>query len=191
MPFVIPPPDSYVRFFDAEADPPAWRYIHLLEAEGPLRYPFRFPRLNPGAKQSDATIITEAKPKVFEPRGTNYLYLALLGLWPGFRYFIFHPYDRKRLLFDENITDISQDLTANLVYDDSPHDAPAYPLWISNKRYPAFQPQNIGPQAARAQIELQITKYRYFPHDRIPLEMRSALASGRIPSRPIIFAEEY
>ena len=188
---LIPSSDTYVRYFDYNLTPPGWRYMHLLEAEGPLHYPFRFPSLAPGAKQDQQTIIDEAKPKVFEPRGTNHIYCALLGLWPGFRYFIFHPYDHKSLLFDERVTDIDENLTANLVYDDSPHDAPRYTLWISNKRYPGFQPQNIGSKAGRAQIELQITRFRFLQHDLIAPEVRARLASGAIPSRPIIFGGEY
>ena len=188
---LVPSSDSYVRYYDYNSNPPGWRYAHLLEGEGPLHYPFRFPSLAAGAKQSNPTTIDEAKPRVFEPRGTNHLYCALLGLWPGFRYFIYHPYDHKRLMFDERVTDIDEDTTANLVYDDSPHDAPKFTMWISNKLYPAVQPQNIGAKAGRAQVELQITRFRFLQHDLIPLDVRQRLVTGAIPSRPIIFGGEY
>jgi len=181
LPFVVPPADSFVRYFNW--DTRQWMYLWLVEKEEGLKYPFRFPALAPGAEQASPTIIDEPKPMAESP----HIYLAMLGLWPGFRYTVYYPYNRKTLMFEEEPQDISRDVTAYLDYDDSPHDAPKYPLWLTNKTYPGFQPRNITYTTMRPQIQLDITRYRIMRHERIPADVMARLVSGELPSMPISF----
>lgn len=182
---MIPPPNSFVRYLDREQG--GYRYIHLLDAEGPLKYPVRFAALAPGSVQSQATIIDEPKPAQGKPQ----LYLGLLGLWPGFRYYIYHPYNIKTLQFDQRIEDIDEVLTGHLEYEDSPHEAPRYPLWITNTRYPGIQPRNVMFKAGRAQVELNIIRYHVLTDDKLDAQLRSRLVTGEIPSFPINFGGEF
>lgn len=175
------PPDSFIRHFDAQDR--VFKYTHLVEAEGPIHYPFRFGALAVGAEASGPTTFTDLRPS----KDNNHLYQAFLGLYPAIRYKIYHPFDQRQLLLDQTPDDVSEDLVSNLTYGDSPHDAPAVSIMISEQYYPAFRPRNVGVAPIHPKIDIIMVKYRVEFDDAIAADVKSQLLAGKIAAAVITF----
>ena len=91
-------PDEYLRFFDFRQR--RWQYIHLVEGQGPILYPFRFAALAPGSEQSQPTTFSDLAPD----KDSSHIYQAFLGLYPEVTYKLWHPYNVRRLSLDERVT---------------------------------------------------------------------------------------
>lgn len=177
-------PDDYLRFFDQPTR--QWLYLHLIEAEGGILYPFRFGSLEPGSEQLQATTFSDLAPD----KDSSHIYQCFLGLYPEVWYKVWHPYNIKRLSLDERVSQVSENLVSILRYEDSPYDLPTHSLWLDEQRFPAIQPRNVGRTAVNPKIEFMLMKYRVeFDQDLAP-ETKSKLISGEIPSLPINFGGE-
>jgi len=99
-------PGDYLRFFGPsverpQADPEKkFRFIQLQERMAPLKYPYTFKSVAPGSKGDNITF-TELQPD------SVHIYEAYLGVKPGIRIFVWHPYDSKILKWDEKIEKIA------------------------------------------------------------------------------------
>jgi hypothetical protein len=175
------PPDSFIRWFDANDR--VWKYTHLVEAEGPIFYPFRFPALAVGSEADSPTTFEDLRPS----KDNKHIYQAYLGLYPALRYKLYHPYDIRQLLLDETPDDINEDLVSNLTYADSPNDSPAVSIFISEQYYPAFRPRNVGIAAVHPKIDITMVKYKVEFDADIAADVKSALLTGTLPSSVITF----
>ena len=175
------PPDSFIRHFDAQDR--LVKYTHLVEAEGPIFYPRRFAALAVGSEATSPTTFTDLRPS----KDNNHIYMAFLGLYPGIRYKVYHPFDNRQLLLDETPDDVSEDLVSNLTYADSPNDAPAISIMISEQYYPAFRPRNVGIATIHPKIDITMVKYRVEFDDAIAADIKSSLMAGRIAAAVVTF----
>ena len=184
-------PGYYIRYYGARIDKPAeepekkFRYIHLLEREGPLKYPYTFASVAVGSK-TDAFTFKELDPS------TEHIYQAYLGVVPGVQVYVWHRYDEKILKWDEKIEDINEDDVANITQDESPYDAPSFEIWIApGKRYPALVCKNVtdrlyqGGASIKPKIIWIVSKFT-FEHVIDP-ELLDKLVKQKIPSEPITF----
>ncbi len=177
-------PDEYLRFFDHVSR--KWLYVHLIEGEGPIIYPFRFAALAPGAQQQQPTTFSDLAPD----KDSKHIYQAYLGLYPFTNYTISHPYNVRRLSLDERVSQVSEDVVSMLRYSDSPYDRPTHALWLDEARYPAIQPRNVGATTFNPKVEWQLMKFRVdFDQDLAP-EEKSKLQSGELKSTPVNFGGE-
>ena len=177
-------PDDYLRFFDQPTR--QWQYLHLVEAEGPILYPFRFAALAPGSEQAQGTIFSDLAPD----KDSSHIYQAFLGLYPETWYNISHPYNIRRLSLDERVSLISEDIVSLLRYEDSPYDLPTYSLWLDENRFPAIQPRNVGRTTFTPKIEFLLMKFRVEFDNDLGSDVKGKLQSGDIPSTPINFGGE-
>lgn len=176
--------DTYVRYYDFRAA--AWRFIHLLQRQGPIIYPYRFSSLTPGSEQSQPTTFTDLSASAEE----SHVYQAFLGLWPWFWYKLWHPYNVRLLQTDERVTQVNEDIVSILRYEDSPHESPEIAVWVDESRYPAVQPRNIGRITATPKVEWTMMKFRATFHDDISAETKGKLQTGELPSTIITFGGE-
>lgn len=139
-------PNTYVRYFgpnvlDVNDSTEKIRFLLLRERALPLKYPFRFGTAQ-GAPIGVGASTAQFSFKDLDPRPGN-VYEAYLGVCPGVRLQIFDPADTRQLKWDEKITEIVEDYTAVVEYDDSPLEAPEFKLWIpQGKRFPGLVAQN-------------------------------------------------
>ena len=182
-------PGQYIRYFgpsvsDPQNDPKRkTRYILLLERMAPLKYPYRFSSLTDGEKSSEV-IFDELDPS------KNHIYQAFLGIKPGARIFVWHPYDTKILKWDETIEDIEEDYTANLTYKETPYEKPEYEIWIKRDDYPALVAQNITYPAKTINPEIIwiAAKFNFQEIDeKNNPELFDKLEKRKIPSKPVTF----
>ena len=174
-------PDAYLRFFDQQTR--QWQYLHLVEAEGPILYPFRFRELAPGSEQQQPTTFSDLAPD----KDSSHIYQAFLGLYPESWYKVWHPYNIKRLSLDERVSQISEDLVSLLRYEDSPYDMPTHSLWLDEQRFPAIQPRNVGRTTFAPKIEFLLMKFRVEFDNELGSDVKGKLQSGDIPSSVVGF----
>lgn len=183
MPYLpwFPPPGSYIRSFDWEEK--RMRYRKLIWARDPLKYPYRFPALASGVKQTSPTTFKEIQPS----RDKRHIYLAYLGVKPGCRFYLYHPVDVKNLKWDEQILIINEDLVANVTYEESPYEYPTKRIAIEYNRFPGVQPMNITERTLNPAIVWIAAQY-YVQEDkgdgRIPDADIQRLEAGAIHSFP-------
>lgn len=178
------PPDSYIRFFDWRDR--SWKYIHLVEREAPILYPFRFAALAPGTERAQPFAFRDLAPD----RQSFHIYQAFLGLYPEFLYKLWHPANTRLLTLDERVQDVSEDIVSVLRYDHSPHDSPRISVWTDEQRFPAIQPRNVGRDTKNPAIEWTVAKYRVMFDENIDPNVKQRLVTGEIPSTPITFGGE-
>ena len=174
----FPQPGTYCRYYDLTAK--LYRYLRLMEMDAPLKYPYRFPSLSPGSKLSDTVNFDELNPS----DSKKHRYCAFLGVKPGIKLYIWHPYDMKVMQFDEHIEDISEDNVANIEYDESPYDAPQKCLWIEHDRYPGVLPKNVSTKTLCPEIIFLVANYVV---KDITADEIGKLERGELPLLPISF----
>ena len=183
MPIIpkFPEPGTYCRFYDLTEK--VYKYLRLLEVEAPLKYPYRFASLSAGSKRSEAFVFDELNPS----DAKKHRFCAYIGVKPGVKLFIWHPYDQKVLKWDEDIEDVSDDDVANIEYEESPYDAPQKSIWIEHDRYPGVLPKNVSNKAMCPEIIFIAAKYLVKEHRELSVETIGKLEEGVIPSIPITF----
>lgn len=175
LPKDIPAPESYVRYWDADAR--ETRYMRLLSRRGPLYYPKRYPAVAAGALGAEI-VFSELNPSTAK----RHIYLAYPGLSKGFLWNLWHPYSIKALAWDEDIRAIEEDLTAVLHYEDSPYEAPAYPVWIQHDRYPMLKPRNVSGESKNPAIMWVAYVYLRAPQEELTERELSNLRNGTLRS---------
>lgn len=182
-------PGDYLRYFGPSITRPQqdptkkFRYIQLLERMAPLKYPYTFPSVAAGAKSDDITF-DELQPD------NIHIYEAYLGVKPGARIFVWHPYDEKVLKWDEKIEDIDEDYTANITHEESPYEAPEYSIWIKRDGYPLLKAMNITwpRKSIKPEIIWLAAKFKF--EEITDGELLDMLKKRKIPSTPISFGGE-
>lgn len=184
----FPEPGSYIRqFLGTNADgTPVYGYRQLLWRRDPLKYPYRFASQAAGNKSTNGKSFDELECDTKK----KHIYLAYLGVKPGFRFFLWHPYDIKNLKWDEDVTTIDENLTANLTYQESPYEYPTKMIGIQGDRYPNVQPMNISGETKCAEIIFVAALYKVREHADLTSEEVSQLNSRQLRSFPIDFGGE-
>lgn len=177
-------PDTYLRYYDF-ADR-RWKYIWLIERDGPIIYPFRFASLAPGSEQSQASTFEDLATS----ETASHIYQVFLGLYPLTWYKLWHPYNVRLLDLDRREDDLNEDLTSILRYEESPHDAPQVNIWVNASRYPGIQPRNVGIRSFHPKIEFTIMKFRVANDEELTSDVKNELQNGTRPSVPITFGGE-
>jgi len=179
-------PGDYLRHFGSSVAHPQedpekrFRYIQLQERMAPLKYPYTFASVASGAKSADVTF-DELQPD------NIHIYETYLGVKPGARIFLWHPYDKKILKWDEKIEDIEEDDTANITHEESPYEAPEYSIWIKRDGYPLLNAMNITwpGKAITPEIIWLAAMFKFEEiTDPVLLDM---LKKRKIPSLPMSF----
>jgi len=180
----FPEPGSYIRYFNFDVK--EYRYRKLLWRRDALRYPYRYAAVTAGSAGTSKTF------DELNPADTKkHIYLAYLGLKPGFLYTLWHPYDVKILKWDENITDIDEDLTAVLDYESSPYEFPSKAIGIERDRYPAVRPEkNISGETKNPEIIWVASMYVVKEHGDLSPDEIARLQSGALRSYPWDFGGE-
>ena len=175
IPLDTPQPDSYLRKWSPTRR--QTEFLRLTARRGPLVYPRRYPSVAPGALGAEI-VYDELDPSVAK----NHIYCAYLGLCKGFLFELWHPYDVKQLSWDEDISDIDEDLTAVLCYEDSPLETPTYPVWIQHNRYPMLRPRNISGETKNPELLWIAYVYGVIPQERLTERELSSLRNGTLRS---------
>lgn len=183
MPFTsFSPPDSFTRHFDPDSR--SYKYTWLLEREGPIVYRTRFSSLAPGSEASEATNFSDLQPAAKR----QHLYQVAIGFYPGFEWKLFHPYNvRLLMLDDQTLEQTPENQTQLLRYDDSPVENPQVVVWCDEQRYPGLQPRNVGRVTQVPELIFYIAKFRTVPDEKLSSEMKDRLITGEIPSSVINF----
>lgn len=182
MPYMpwFPDPGTFIRYLDTSGGPAVVKYRKLVWRRDPFKYPRRFAAVAPGASGTAITF-DELNPS----DAKKHIYLAYLGVSPGFLFCLWHPYDVKNLKWDEDITDINEDLTAHITHEESPYEYPTKAIGIDHDRYPAVQPnQNISGLAKTPAVIWIASLYNVKEHKELTDEELSKLESGAIRSYP-------
>ncbi|ODS41517.1 MAG: hypothetical protein A7315_05955 [Candidatus Altiarchaeales archaeon WOR_SM1_79] len=167
---------QYVSWWDNDRKDFVFR--RLLQKEGPLTYPRTFTALTTDTK-SDLVIFDELDPD------EKHIYQLLLGVSPGVYYYVWHPYDEKMLKWDEagDITDIDEDQTAVLEYEDTPYNDPQFEVWVIPDKYPALQVKRIQHEKVIPRVVFKGFKFNY--EEVTDPTVLDNLKKGRVPSHPI------
>ena len=184
-------PGSYIRYFgtslvEGSDKVDKFRFVRLQETEKPLNYPFTFGSLGVDAV-GDPVTFSDLEP------GLVHIYQVFLGVAPGVRIRVSHPQDVRVLKWDENIAQISEDLTAVLNHGLSPWENPSYAFWIRpSKQFPSLTPQNTtaemvpGGKSIKPRI-IFLGAMFIFKEIREDEAVFDMLVKKKIPSRPIRF----
>jgi len=119
------------------------------------------------------------------------MYLVYLGCYPEFLYEIWQPTDWRNGAWDERVTDIDEELTRNVTFQDSPYFEPKIGIWVSRGRYPALRLRNVGRATAVGQALFVGIKYLITEHDDIDVATRDKLEQGELESLPIHFGGDW
>ena len=179
----FPEPGSYVRYFDQVAK--EFKFLRLMERTGPLRYPRRLVSVAANSK-GDEQVFKELNPSETK----KHRYMAYLGVKPGFQYYLRHPYDILVLKWDEDITEITEDDTRHITYEESPYEAPTKFIWIERDRYPSIQARNIQGVASHPEVIWIANVYVVVEDKDLDADVKSKLRAGTVPSIPISFGGE-
>lgn len=178
----FPEPGTYIRYLAYESGQAIIKYRKLLWRRAPLRYPYRFASVAAGGTLGTGTTFEDLNPAT---KAKKHIYLAYLGVRPGFLYHIYHPYDIKILKWDEGtLVGIDENLTAALTYEDSPYDLPTFALGIEEDRYPNVTPRNISNRAMKPEIMWTAALYRIKEYEELSDDERQKLESGALRSYP-------
>ena len=179
----FPEAGSYVKYFDIKTR--TYKYLRLLWKRAPYTYPFRLPAVAAGSK-GDTVTFDEINPS----EDKKHRYLTYLGVKPGFLYYLWHPYDIKNLKWDENITDIDEDLVAKVTYEESPYEFPTKYIWLEHDRYPAVQAKNVSGETKTPEIIWVGALYVVKEHKELTPDEITRLESGAQRSYPADFGGE-
>lgn len=185
MPYTpwFPEPGSYIKYFDSEKK--EYRYRRLLWRRDPLKYPFRLPALTTGTK-GNPIALGDINPS----QSKKHIYLAYIGVKPGFLYYLWHPMDVKTMKWDETPDDINDDLQANLTYDESPYDYPTKAIGIEHDRYPSVQAKNVSGETKTPEIAVIAALYVVREHTDLTPDELARLEAGALRSYPWDFGGE-
>ena len=185
MPYTpwFPDPGTFVKYFDEKKK--EYRFRKLLWRRDPLVYPRRLPAVAAGSK-GEPLIFEEINPS----KDKDHIYLAYLGVAPGFLYYLWHPYNVKNLLWDERIADIDDDLTAWISYEESPYEYPTKYIGIDHDRYPSIEALNISGSSAHPAVIWVASLYKMVDHEDLSDSERAKLQSGDMRSYPWDFGGE-
>ena len=175
IPKESPAPDSYIRYWNPSTR--QTEFMRLLTRRGPLTYPRRYAEVAAEA-QGPEIVFDELNPS----EAKNHIYLAYPGLSKGFLWEVWHPYNIRTLSWDEDITDIDESLTRTLTYEDSPYEAPTYPIWILHDRYSMLRPRNISGETKNPAVNWLAYVYQVIPNERLTERERSSLLNGTLRS---------
>lgn len=173
----FPEPGSYVKYFDIDAK--EYKFLRLMWSWKPFVYPFRLPEVSAGSK-GDAKNFDELNPSDKK----RHRYLAYLGVKPGFLYYLWHPYDVKSLKWDEDITDIDEDLVARISYEESPYEYPTKHIAIEHDRYPALEAKNISGETKTPEVIWIASLYVVKEQNELSADELAKLQSGQLRSYP-------
>jgi hypothetical protein len=179
----FPEANSYIKSFDYATK--SYRYRQLLWKREGMKYPKRLAALSAGSK-GDSFTFDEINPSLTK----KHIYLAYLGVCPGFQFFLWHPYDVKNLKWDETIQDITEDMVANITYEESPYEYPTKMIGIERDRYPAVQAKNISGETKTPEIIWVAALYVVREHEELKPEELEKLESGALKSHPMDFGGE-
>lgn len=180
----LPMPGEYLKYFDNDAR--AWKYMALVDADGPITYFRRFVAVASGGI-SDIFRVDDINPRA----GDDHVYGLLVGVYPFWAIEINQPTDIRQLSFDRRIEDITDGTTRLLTFLDSPSDNPTKLLWIKLDTQPAFKFRNLGPKSDIAKLLLTGLKYKVLKDEEISSDVKSKLALGVIPALPVRFGGEF
>lgn len=115
------------------------RFIRLNAREGPLKYPYRFNSVAPGAVSSAQSFgDLELAPK--------HIAKFYFGISYGARARLFLPFDERILRLDQPTLDLIQEKdTANIDWEDSPIEEPKFNFWLAPTEnfVPAVDVENV------------------------------------------------
>jgi len=178
----FPEPGSYIKYFDEKSK--EYKFRRLLWRRDPVRYPRRMPSV----AASSVTAVTKGDEIIFKdinPSETKrHIYLAYLGLCPGFLFNLYHPYNDLVNKWDERLVDISEDFGATLTYEDSPYEFPTKRIGIEHDRYPGLKALNILGRAAAPEIIWIASLYVVKEHAELSPDEVSKLQAGVLRSYP-------
>ena len=180
----FPEPGSYIKYRHAEKKEITFRRLEW--RRDPFKYPMRLSSLAAGTKQTNPTVFEDLNPSETK----KHIYLAYLGVKPGFIYYLWHPFDIKNLKWDERIEDVDEDTVANIGYEESPYEYPTKALGIEHDRYPAIQPYNVSGSTKTPEIIWMAALYVVKNQEDLSEEEVSKLRSGSLRSYPWDFGGE-
>jgi len=180
----FPEAGSYIKYRDTAVRDIRYRKLEWMT--DPHKYPFRLPALAGGVKASSATSFDELNPSDTK----KHIYLAYLGVCPGFLFYLYHPFDVKNLKWDTKIDGISEDLVANLTYEESPYEFPTKAIGIERDRYPALQAYNISGSTKTPQVIWIAALYQVLEQEDLSADELAKLQSGQIRAHPWWFGGE-
>jgi len=178
-----PDPGSYIRYYDKDLQ--EIRYRKLTWKRDPLKYPRRLPAIAAGIK-GDPLTFKEINPS----DDKHHIYLAYLGVKPGFVFYLWHPFDVKNLKWDERISEVDEDTVANITWEESPYEFPTKIIGIQHDRYPAVQPKNIFGATKTPEVIWIVAMYKVIEHTQLSEDELARLKSGSLRSYPIDFGGE-
>lgn len=185
MPYLpkFPEPGSYIRYYDATEK--VVKYRRLTWRREPFRYPFRMPQVSAATDGSETTFL-ELNPSETK----KHIYLAYLGVSPGFRFQLFHPFGIRTLKWDERITVNDENLTGNITYEESPYEFPTKAIGIEHDRYPGLIARNVSGATRTPEVVFLASLYLVKEHKDLSPEELSKLDAGVIRSHPWDFGGE-
>jgi len=172
----FPEPGTYIRYWDTDAK--VTKFAFLLDRRMPYKYPIRLDQLAAATKSTNGFTFRDLNPS----DSKEHIYMAYLGVKPGFTYELWHPYNVKTLKWDERLQDIPEDSAAHIEYEDSPYEHPTKAIWISRDNYPNVRPKNMLGYTATPEIIWLAAKYVHTPHEKLAVGVISQLQSGMIPA---------
>jgi len=174
----FPEAGTYIRYFDF--DRKEYRYRRLLWRRDPFTYPYRFASVAAGAGAS-----MKAFDELNPSETKKHIYLAYLGVKPGFLFRLWHPYDIRNLMWDEDVTTIDEDLTGCLTYESSPYEYPTKSMGIEHDRYPGVEPKkNISGEAKNPEVIFIGSVYVVREHHELSQDELARLQAGTLRSYP-------
>lgn len=185
----FPEPGSYIRQYmgiNPENGMAIMRFRQLLWRRDPLVYPYRFASQAAGNKSTNGVSFDELECSTYK----KHIYLAYLGVCPGFLFYLWHPYDKKSLKWDEDIKTIDEDLTAGLTWRASPYEHPTKMIGIEGDKYPNVQPKNISGETKSAEIIWIAALYKVREHEDLTADEVNQLNNRQLRSFPIDFGGE-
>jgi len=172
-------PGYYIKFWDRKER--KFRYYLLTEREATIKYPYTFEELARDTK-NDLVVFDDHNP------AKNHVYQIFLGMRPGFRLYLWLPYDAKILKLDEAEVEleIDKDKVA-LEHRDSPYENPKFCFWVFRDRYEGIEVKNITNRKIKPQVIFLIAKYTYeeITAENNP-ELYDKLERNIVPSTPIL-----
>lgn len=165
------------------------RFIRLNAREGPIRVPLKIANVAPGARSA----VQSMSDMVGAP---NHLHQVFMGISYGARARFYLPLDERILKLDESaLTQVVEQDTNVLEYEDTPIDNPRFQFWVApGKNFvPAVEVENVlSDVQPRRTIDVDLlfymTKFTYDIIDpQAEPEIHDKLIKFQIPSKHVSF----
>ncbi len=179
----FPEPGSYVKYYDTKVK--AYKFLRLMWKRAPYVYPRRLPSISATTK-GDPVTFKEINPS----HDKRHRYLVYLGVKPGFLYYLWHPYDVLNLKWDEQLTEIDEDLASVIDYESSPYEYPTKSIALEHDRYPSIKAKNISGETKTPEIIWMGALYVVKEHSELSVDEISRLDNGILRSYPWDFGGE-